>query len=154
MADNLVIESLDFDEIEDEAGSTTRNAVYLLWLALNNEIALRRKTVKDAKDVDEGKVFSIAPTARVDNLDTERSTVVQFTGTTNFSLTGIRNGVEGQRLVLFNNNTATITLEQDDANSFAENRMLFDTGADKTLAQNAATMLIYLASRWREANWL
>lgn len=154
MSDNLVIESPDFDEIDSETGYATRNAVNLLWLALNNEILLRRKTVRDAKEVDEGKVFVIGPTATTNNLDIERSSTVKFNGTTNFSLTGIRNGIEGQRVVLFNINTASITLEHNDAGSDASNRIILDTGADKTLGQNAAIMLIYLDSRWREANWL
>ena len=154
MASNLTIESLDFDQIEHDAKSATRNGLYLIWLALNNEIKLRRQLIKDTKDTDEGKIFSTSPTAQVDNLDVERSATVLFEGTTNFTLTGIRNGVEGQRLILFNNNTATITLGHDNAGSDAANRMLLDTGANKTLAQNAAIMLLYLASRWREANWL
>jgi hypothetical protein len=154
VAENLVIESPEFDEIEHEAGSSTRNAVYLLWAALNNEIAVRRRTVRDAKEVDEGKLLSLAPTAQQDNLDTQRSTIVLFTGASNFSLTGIRNGIEGQRLVLFNVGTATITLEEAHASSDVSNRLALDTGADKTLGQNAAITLLYLNSKWREANWL
>ena len=154
MSDNLVIESPDFDEIHKRAGYATRDAINLLWLSLNNEIKLRRLGVRDAKNVDEGKIFFTAPTATTNNLDTERSSTVLFTGTTNFSLTGIRNGIEGQRLLLFNVNTAAITLEQNHASSDEINRMLFGSGADMSLTQDTALMLIYLNSRWREANWL
>lgn len=43
MADNLVIESPDFDQIRKETGTATEDAVRLLWFALNNEIKLRQK---------------------------------------------------------------------------------------------------------------
>ena len=43
MAENLVIESPDFDEIRKETGTATEDAIRLLWFALNNEIKLRQK---------------------------------------------------------------------------------------------------------------
>lgn len=42
MADNLVIESPDFDQIREEAGYGTEDAVRLLWYTLNQEISDRR----------------------------------------------------------------------------------------------------------------
>jgi hypothetical protein len=43
MADNLVIESPDFDQIRKETGTSTEDAIRLLWFALNNEVKLRQK---------------------------------------------------------------------------------------------------------------
>ena len=42
MAENLVIESPDFDEIRKESGTSTEDAIRLLWFALNGEIKQRR----------------------------------------------------------------------------------------------------------------
>lgn len=42
MANNLVIESPDFDQIRDETGHGTEDAIRLLWYTLNQEIADRR----------------------------------------------------------------------------------------------------------------
>jgi hypothetical protein len=149
MSENLSISSPDFDLIEKEAGVATRNAVNTLWFSLNQEISLRRKTVRDAKQTLEVKASNAAPTTNQDNFDTDRSTIYYFTGSTNFNLTGIRNGVEGAIIVLHNIGTATITIKHN-VTSDASNRLLTSTSADKSLTTNQSIMFMYLNTRWRE----
>lgn len=149
MSENLVIESPDFPEIEKKAGGATRDAVNLLWSVLNQEILLRRKTVRDAKNTLEVKISNAAPVANQDNFDSDRSSIYYFTGSTNFNLTGLRNGVEGSIVFLHNIGTATITLVHN-ATSDAANRLLLSTAANKSLTTNTSTLFLYINSRWRE----
>lgn len=149
MSENLVIESPDFDEIEKKSGRATRDAITLLWTVLNQEIMLRRKTVRDAKQTFEVKIGTSAPGAGQDNFDTERSTIWYFTGAVAFNLTGIRNGVEGAIVILHNTGAATVTLKHN-VTSDLPNRLLMSTAADKALTTNQSTMFLYLNARWRE----
>lgn len=43
MAEQLVIESPDFDQIRKDAGVTVEDSIRLLWFTLNDEISKRRK---------------------------------------------------------------------------------------------------------------
>lgn len=43
MAEQLVIESPDFDQIRKDAGTTVEDSIRLLWFTLNDEISKRRK---------------------------------------------------------------------------------------------------------------
>ncbi len=150
MAENLLVESPDFDEIEKKAGLATRNAIFLLWSVTNQEISLRRKTVRDAKQTFEVKIENAAPGSQQDNFDTDRATVYYFTGGVAFNLTGLRNGVEGAMKFLFNTGSATVTIKHASGSSDAANQILTSTAADKTLVTNSAMLLIYINARWRE----
>lgn len=150
MAENLVIEAPDFAEIEKKAGRASRDAINLLWSVLNQEIITRRKTVRDAKDTLETKISNAAPTVQQDNFNTERSTVYFFTGAVNFTLTGIRNGVEGAILFIHNIGAATVTLANNSGASDAANRMILSTGANKSLLTDTSTCFLYINGRWRE----
>ena len=154
MATNLSIESPDFDEIRKRAGTATEDAIKLLWGVLNVEIETRRTSVRQAKEVDEGKVFTLAPTTNQHNLDTKRSTIVLFNGSSAINLTGIVNGVEGQRLTLHNLGSATITIVHNSGSSFAANRIITDTAANKSLTAGSSMILLYLTDLWRELNLL
>ena len=153
MADNLVIESPDFDKIRKEAGYATEDAVKLLWYALNNESSLRRQGVRNASEVLEGKVKSAAPSANQDNYDDERCLVLLFTGSTSFNLTGIRNGIEGRVIFIHNIGTGTVTLKHNTTSDTA-NRLNLDTGADKSLVTNSSIIFLYVNGVWKELNLL
>jgi hypothetical protein len=153
VAENLSIESPDFEAIRKEAGITTSDAVQLLWEVLNYEIAQRRKTVRDAKEVDEGKVSVYAQTANTDNYDDQRASIIEFTGSASINFTGIRNGIEGRRITLHNIGTGTITLKHNTTSDSA-NRLFNDTGADKSLTQNSSIVYLYLNGSWKELNLL
>lgn len=153
MADNLSVQSIDEDAVRKESGPNTSDAVKLLWSALNEEIAARRRTGRDAKEVDEGKIKFTAPTSAQDDYDDERSTILYFTGSTNFNFTGLRNGVEGRRITLFNLGSASITLKHN-ASSQTANRLFLSSGADKTLSQGLSIMFGYINAGWRELKWV
>lgn len=149
MSENLVIEAPEFEEIEKKAGAATRNAINLLWTVLNEEIKLRRKTVRDAKETLEVKVKTDLLAANQDNYDTERATIIYFTGAAAFNLTGLRNGVEGAFKILHNTGAGTITIKNS-VTSDAANQFVTSTGADKALTTNQSIAFAYLNSRWRE----
>lgn len=150
MAENLVIEAPDFDEIEKKGGRATRDGINLLWSVLNEEIRVRRTTVRDAKQTLETKIDSSAPGAQQDNFDTTRSSIYYFTGAVAFNLTGIRNGVEGTFKFLHNTGAATVTIKYNSASSDATNRILTSTAADKALVTDQSILLLYINQRWRE----
>lgn len=154
MADNLVIESPDFERIKKESGFATSDAMRLLWFALNNEIAERRTTTRDAKDVDEGRVKSDAPTTQQNDYDSGRVTTVYFTGASAWTLTGLRNGLEGRRIELHNIGAGNVTLANNSASSQTTNRLLMSTGANKILVTDTSTIFTYLSGRWRELKLL
>lgn len=150
MSENLVIESPDFDEIEKKAGRATRDAVTLLWTVMNEEIRTRRKAVRTSKETLEVRILTSAPGSQQDNFDTDRATIWYFTGSTNFTLTGIRNGSEGNIKFFHNTGTATITIANNSGSSDATNRLLTSTAANKSLTQDQSIAFMYINSRWRE----
>lgn len=152
MAENLSVESPDFDKIRKEAGLETESAIKLLWFVLNQEIRDRRIGVRQAQEQRVGKVLQSAPTTQQNNFDAKGAWVVEFTGSTNFTLTGIRNGVPGRFLVLHNTGSATITVADDSASSDAANRIISNDSANISLAANETLLLQYLSSRWREVS--
>jgi hypothetical protein len=153
MADNLVIESPDFDRIRDEAGPATEDAIRLLWYVTNEEIRRRRQTVRDTKECDEVKVHSVSLAANTDNLDIQRATILHLTGGSPFNLTGLSNGLTGRRVVIHNTGAGTITIVHN-ATSDAANRFHTDTAANKTLATGQSITFLYLNGAWREMNLL
>jgi hypothetical protein len=150
MAENLSIESPDFGRIKKDAGRATEDAIRLLWFVQNDEIAQRRRGVRAARDRYRPKLLTLAPTAQQDDLETEGAGIIYFTGSTNFSLTGLRAIEEGDVVILVNLGSATITVENEHAGSDAQNRIVMAAGADKTLATNKAIILAYLNTRFRE----
>lgn len=153
MAENLTIASPDLDEIRKEAGTATENAVNLLWRVLNQEIRDRRRTVRIAAETDSGKVLISTATTDQSNFDSKDATTIQFTGGSAFNFSGIRSGTAGRRILVHNLGAGTITLKHN-ATSDAANRFFLDTGADKSLVQNASIVFIYLNGGWREMNLL
>ena len=153
MAENLSIASPDLDEIRKEAGTSTMNAVNLLWRVLNQEIAERRRGVRAARERAQKKIFVSGATTNQDNFDVDFATILEFTGGSAFNLTGVRNGTEGQILFIHNLGAGTVTLVHN-ATSDASNRLFLDTGANKSLVQNASIVFLYLNGSWKEMNLL
>lgn len=150
MAENLVIESPDFDAIGNKAGQATRDAINLLWSVLNQEVLTRRKAVRDAKQTLEVLPLATPVTTSQNNFDTERATIVYFTGASALNLTGIRNGIEGALKLIHVTGAGTITIKNASGSSDASNMILTSTGADKAVATGKSILLAYLNSRWRE----
>jgi hypothetical protein len=149
MADNLSVESPEFDRIRKETGNATEDAIKLLWYALNSEIDLRRQTVRIAKDTDSGKVLAYAPGASMDNFDTQGATTVYFIGGSAQNLTGVRNGVEGRRVMFHNLQAGTITVKNS-ATSDAANQFVTSSGGDKSMTTGTSFFSTYINGKWRE----
>ena len=151
MAENLTVNAPDFDQIRKETRSLSlEQTLRSIWLILNNELQQRRRTVRAVKEQIEGKVLSSAPASNQNNFDTQGALVVLFTGSTNFDLTGLRNGVEGQVKILANVGTAIITVKNNSGSSDALNRFRTGSGADVSLTQDRDVVVTYLNSLWRE----
>jgi hypothetical protein len=150
MASNLTIESPNFEKINKEAGQFTSDAVATLWAALNDTRAALRRDFRYAAEKITSKVLELSPSASVDNLDSQGSSVISFTGGTQ-NFTGVRAPETGEvrLLAVHNNGSGTITVKHN-VTSEAANRFILDGAADKALAQNQGILFVYLASNWRE----
>src|SRR3989304_1088755 len=131
MAENLSIEAPDFDRIRKGDGRATENAIKLLWFVGNNEIAMRRSSVRTSRERLEGKVLTAAPTTQQDNYDAQGALVLAFNGGSAFTVTGIRATGEGRVLLIVVLGAGTVTLAHQSGSSVAEYRMVFQSGADK-----------------------
>jgi len=151
---NLQIAAPDFDLIEHGDLHALADAIRLLWYVQNNEISVRTQTVNRAQNRVSPKVLVSAPTTAQHNFDAGDTGTLLFTGSTAFSLTGIRNGVEGRRLKIHNLGSGTITLEYEHGSSDAGNRFDTVTGANKTVAIGQTADLEHLSGRWRLASFI
>jgi hypothetical protein len=150
MSERLIIELPNFDDVERETGTETRNALTLIWSILNQELLLRVRTVNEAKDTLRVKVLSSAPASDQHNFDTDRATICYFTGSTGIDLTGIRNGTEGAILILHTTGSGTITLKDQSGSSSADNQIITSTGGNRAMATDKSAILLYLNAKWRE----
>lgn len=149
MAENLTVESFDTARIRKESGPVTAQAIESIWKLLNEINGRLIRGVRRAQDLDLGKSASFAPTSQQDNFDADGLSVVYFTGSTNFTLTGLRNGEDGRRVMLHNGGTATITLAHENAGSNASNRLLIDGDGNANMYTDQTAEFVYLDSRWR-----
>lgn len=149
MAENLTIESFDTARIRKEAGPVTSQAVDSLWKLLNEINGRLIRSVRRAQNLDSPAAVSLAPTAQQDDLDADGVGVLLFTGATNFTLTGIRNGEDGRRVLLHNGGSATITLAHNNAGSAAANRLSIDGGGNALMYPDQSALFVYLAGKWR-----
>lgn len=156
MANNLTIESLDFDGIRKGNAQTTGDAVEFLWMTLNDESRQRRRGVKLAVDRSERAVLELAPAAGQNNLDIGNVSILDFTGATSVNVTGLLapSAYVARRVLLFVTGTGTITLKHESASSEALNRILTFSTGDLALATNKCVELIYLSGRWRELDYV
>ena len=134
MPTQLQVESPAFDRIRKGDHHAVEDAIRLLWLVANNEISMRTQTVAKASDQWSPKVLAAAPTTQQDNYDPRDTVWLAFTGATPFTLTGIRNGVDGRTLLIENLGTATVTVAFESASSDAGNRFYTRSGANVALA--------------------
>ncbi len=147
----LTIQSADFDKIRKETGQETVDFLTRLWYILNDETRLRRQGDRINASRIRGGLVTDAPTTQQDDYDAGSGTLfVYFNGSTPFTLTGIRNGQAGRRLVIHNGGSATVTIADDSASSATTNRILTSTGGNKSLTTDKTITLNYLDSRWRE----
>lgn len=150
MADNLVIESPDFDWIRKETGFITSDAIRQLWYALNYEIKTRRQQQQNVKNKLEGKIVADTTTTSENNLDAQDVLVWYYNTASSVNLTGVRNGVEGRVLFIHNIGAGTITMKNSSGSSDTTNQLVLKAGADKAVATNQSIVFMYINSRWRE----
>lgn len=150
MSENQTVSAPDFDRIRKETGVTTRDAINLLWLVANDEAAQRRRGILRAMQTDERKVLSDAPTTTQNNYDTQDASVLKFTSSSTFDLTGIRNGTEGRLVEICNLGSATLTVKYDSASSDAINRFDMASAADVAVTTGKWFIARYLNNRWRQ----
>ena len=151
MGTNLTIVSPNFDKIEKEAGQFTSEAISTLWQALNYAMKIERLDTRKAIDLLEPRVKTISPSASVDNLDLEGSSVVSFIGSTAQDFTGMRAPETGKCRIVFVqvSGSGTITAKHN-LTSETANQLTISTGADQALTTGSGIIFAYLASKWRE----
>jgi hypothetical protein len=150
VANNLSIESPNFDRINKESGQFTSDAISLLWTALNDTRATERRDFRRVSERLAPKVLQVAAAASVDNLDSEGASTILFTsGTQNF--TGIRTPETGEAaiVIVHNAGAGTITIKHN-VTSETQNRFIAASGADVALATNQAMIFQYLSGNWKE----
>jgi hypothetical protein len=151
LANNLTIESPNFEKIAKEAGQFTSDAVTTLWAALNDTRATLRRLFRQASEKLEPKVLTLAPSATISNLDLEGGSVLSFTGSSAVNFTGMRAPESGSTRLVFvhNSGSATITVKHN-ATSETANQIVLSTGADYSMTTGKGIQLAYLVSKWRE----
>lgn len=152
MAENLSIESPDFDRIRKGDDGATTDAIRLLWLVLNEEMKLRRQGDRRIEERLSPKVLSLAPTSNQNNVDTQGAGLILYTGASSINITGYRSREEGDILFVHVAGAGTITHQHQNASSDAGNRMVFQSAGDVARATDKSLILMYLNSRWREAS--
>lgn len=150
--ENLTLQSPQFDQITKESGVATRDAVKLLWTALNFEMAQRRRSITVTQDRIAPKVFSEGPSASQNNYDLAGASILLLTGSSAVNITGIKapSTGEAQVLIVHNVGSGTITIKHNSGSSDAENRIRTQSAADVAIATDKSMILLYLNSLWRE----
>jgi hypothetical protein len=95
--------------------------------------------------------FISALTGNQDNFDTDDSRVLQMTNASAATIRGVAAGYNGQELTVLALGADTVTINHQDANSTAENRIITSTGAALVLAVGERADLTYETTndRWR-----
>ena len=151
MANNLTIESPNFDKIDEESGHFTADAVNLLWQALNETRAELRRGVRRATDMIEPKVLQITAAASVDNLDLQGCSTVEFIGASAQNFTGMRAPETGRSrvVVVYVTGNGTITAKHN-VTSETASRLRNELELDTVLVTGTGTAYVYLSGQWRE----
>ena len=150
MAENLSIESPDFDRIKRGNPHAIEDAIRLLWIVLNNELRVRRQADRRIEERLSPKVLPRSPSGNENNVDTEGAGFVVYTGSTAVNITGYRAREDGDILFVHVTGSGTITHMNQSASSDAGNRFVFQAAADKAVATNRSIVLQYYNARWRE----
>jgi len=152
--ENLSIESPDFDRIRDGNYRAIEDAIRLLWFVANNNERVRRTQDRRISQRYSPKVLLKSLSGNENNVDTEESGLIVYTGSSAVNITGYRApSVDGAVLTVLVTGSATITHMNQNASSDAGNRMVFQGGADVGVATNRALVFAYRDSRWRELKW-
>jgi hypothetical protein len=149
VANNLTVESFDFDQIGRKAGRATQDALYGMWLALNEIAKTGRQGLTIATSRAVWGVQRLSPTLNLDNQKHEDVVWQRFEGATAINVTGFRAGLEGQLLIVLVLGVGTITLKHN-VTSALPNRILTQSGGDLAVITNKAALLGYHNQRWRE----
>jgi len=152
-SEQLSIEAPEFDRIKKEAGLSTRDGIQLLWQVANQEAKERRRGVRLAQEREQRKVYVYAQAADLHNFDWDALGTVVFTGASSVTLTGLRNGAQGDTVHLHVLGTGTVTLKHESASSDATNRLDTAADADVAVATGKTVCVQYLNSRWRQRVW-
>lgn len=154
MAENLSIESPDFDRIRNGDPRATEDAIRLLWFVANNNERLRRAGDRRNRERLNLKVLPLAPTGNLNNVDTEGAGLVVYTGADARTITGYRApSDDGACLLILVTGAGTITHSHQSGSSDTPNRMVFTDAADEAVTTNRALFLAYQNARWREMKW-
>lgn len=151
MANNLSIESPNFDKIEKEAGPYTSVALSTMWQSLNET----RKDDRVHFSIVQSELFvnplSTAPTASVDNLDARGYSAIVFTGASAVNFTGIVAPENNRVKVVYIKvvGSATITAKNN-ATSLAANRLALSGAADFAMTTGKGLIVMYVNSLWQE----
>ena len=154
MGNNLTVESIDFEQVENETGVATRSGIELLWDVANDEAKSRRTGVRTATERWEKKGVILSPSVNQNDLDTQFATVLRFDGAANENLTGLQARADPTILILFVVGAGTITLKNESASSLDRNRIITSAGGDVAITTNRSVMLVYTNLRWRELKWM
>ena len=153
MAENLSIEAPDFYQIEKESGVGTRDAIKLLWSAMNFESGRRRTEVRIAKERLGPKVLVVDPGAQQNNFYLEGASVLILNGATGRTFTGFRAPSTGDSHILFIHVTGagTYTIAHMSGSSDTENQCRLQSGGNTTIATDRSMVLLYVVGDlWRE----
>lgn len=155
MGENLSVSSPEFDAIEKESGQNTRNAVNLLWAAVNFEIGRRRTEIRIAKEHGQPKVYSVALGANQNDFDLRGAGVLLLTGASARDITGFKapNPGESYSLLVMVIGAGTITMKHASASSLAGNRLRLQGGIDVGIVTDKCMRFNYLNSLWREEKY-
>lgn len=151
MSTNLTVESPQFERIAKEAGPFTRDAVNLLWAALNDTRATERRDFRVATESLEPKILTIAAAASQNNIDTQGASIVSFVGGSAQNLTGFKAPETNHHRVLFLqvSQAGTITVKNS-VTSETANQIVTSTGADVALTTGKGMVLAYIENKWRQ----
>lgn len=153
MASNLTIESPNFDKIKKEAGQFTRDAVNVLWAALNDTRAMLRRGIRETAEAVEPKVLTIQPSSTVSDLDLQGCSVVSFVGSSAINFTGMRAPETGAARIVWVqvSGSGTITAKHN-TTSETQNQLTNSPGTDFAMSTGKGITYVYLASKWREVS--
>lgn len=151
MAENLSIESPDFDRIRKGNPHAIEDAIKLLWFVANDEAKRRRSGDRQIAARLSPQVLSLAPAANQNNVDTQGCGVIIYTGAASVNITGYRApGFDGAVLIIHVTGAGTISHTNQDANSDAGNRFVNNGAATVAVGTNQSVVYTYLNARWRE----
>lgn len=151
MAENLSIESPDFDRIKKGDNHATEDAIRLLWFVLNDEMKKRRTGDRRIEQRLSPKLVTFAPSGNINNVDLDGAGLVVYTGASSVDVTGYRApGEDGDIIFVLVTGAGTITHKSQSASSDSFNRFVFQGAADVAVTTNKALVFIYSNARWRE----